>query len=37
MVFHIGAEPLRIRRMLERPSGSIRWKDDVPDRAASEL
>ncbi|UPJ94959.1 MFS transporter [Bradyrhizobium sp. 172] len=35
--FHIGPEPVRIRRMLERPFGSVRWKDDVPDRAASEL
>ncbi|MCK1731439.1 MFS transporter [Bradyrhizobium sp. 142] len=37
MAFHIGPEPIRIRRMLERPFGSVRWKDDVPDRAASEL
>jgi MFS family permease len=32
--FHIGPEPIRIRRMLERPFGSVRWKDDTPDRAA---
>ncbi len=31
--FHIGPEPIRIRRMLERPVGSVRWKDDTPDRA----
>ncbi|MCK1503335.1 MFS transporter [Bradyrhizobium sp. 188] len=37
MAFHIGPEPVRIRRMLERPFGSVRWKDDVPDRAASEV
>ncbi|MGY2932933.1 MFS family permease [Bradyrhizobium sp. GM6.1] len=37
MAFHMGPEPVRIRRMLERPFGSVRWKDDVPDRAASEL
>ncbi|MCK1641393.1 MFS transporter [Bradyrhizobium sp. 157] len=37
MAFHIGPEPVRIRRMLERPFGSVRWKDDVPNRAASEL
>jgi len=37
MAFHIGPEPVRIRRMLERPFGSVRWKEDVPDRAASEL
>jgi hypothetical protein len=32
--FHMGPEPVRIRRMLERPFGSVRWKDDTPDRAA---
>ncbi|MET4022064.1 MFS transporter [Bradyrhizobium sp. S3.2.12] len=32
MTFHIGPEPVRIRRMLERPFGSVRWKEDVPDR-----
>ncbi|MGY3361921.1 putative MFS family arabinose efflux permease [Bradyrhizobium sp. GM0.4] len=37
MAFHIGPEPVRIRRMLERPFGSVRWKDDVPDRIESEL
>lgn len=37
MAFHIGPEPLRIRRMLERPLGSVRWKNNVFDRAASEL
>jgi MFS family permease len=30
--FHIGPEPLRIRRMLERPFGSVRGKEDVIDR-----
>src|SRR5438045_3579440 len=35
--FHIGPEPVRIRRMLERPFGSVRWKEDTPDRAASEV
>ncbi|MET4790972.1 MFS family permease [Bradyrhizobium japonicum] len=34
--FHVGPEPVRIRRMLERPFGSVRWKDDVPDHTASE-
>ncbi|MBB4423942.1 MFS family permease [Bradyrhizobium sp. CIR48] len=29
--FHIGLEPVRIRRMLERPFGSVRWKEDAPD------
>ncbi|UPJ26419.1 MFS transporter [Bradyrhizobium sp. CW1] len=35
--FHVGPEPVRIRRMLERPFGSVRWKDDVPDHAANEV
>ena len=35
--FHIGPEPVRIRRMLERPFGSVRWKEDSPDRAANEV
>lgn len=34
MSFHIGPEPIRIRRMLERPLGSVRWKDETPDRAS---
>ncbi|NOU06909.1 MAG: MFS transporter [Hyphomicrobiaceae bacterium] len=29
--FHKGPEPVRIRRMLERPIGSVRWKDTTPD------
>ena len=35
--FHIGPDPVRIRRMLERPFGSVRWKEETPDRAASEV
>ncbi|SFQ34190.1 Predicted arabinose efflux permease, MFS family [Bradyrhizobium sp. Ghvi] len=35
--FHIGTEPVRVRRMLERPFGSVRWKDESPDRAANEV
>jgi MFS family permease len=35
--FHIGPEPVRIRRMLERPFGSVRGKEDTPDRAANEV
>ncbi len=35
--FHMGPEPIRIRRMLERPVGSVRWKDDTPDRAGSDV
>ncbi|MFK4492234.1 MFS transporter [Bradyrhizobium sp. USDA 336] len=37
MAFHIGPEPVRVRRMLERPFGSVRWKEEVPDCAANEL
>jgi len=35
--FHRGPDPIRVRRMLERPFGSVRWKEDTPDRAASEV
>jgi hypothetical protein len=31
---HMGPEPVRIRRMLERPS--VRWKDDAPDLQTEE-
>lgn len=34
--FHIGPEPVRVRRMLERPFGSVRWKEDVSDGAGNE-
>jgi MFS family permease len=37
IAFHLGAEPVRIRRMLERPFGSVRWKEESPDRAANEV
>jgi hypothetical protein len=37
IAFHLGPEPIRVRRMLERPFGSVRWKEDTPDRAASEV
>ena len=35
--FHIGREPIRIRRMLERPIGSVRWKEDTPDRSTGDV
>src|SRR4051794_35138825 len=35
--FHLGPDPIRVRRMLERPFGSVRWKEDSPDRAANEV
>lgn len=34
--FHLGPEPIRIRRMLERPIGSVRWKDETPDRSVTD-
>lgn len=37
MDFHLGPGPVRVRRMLERPFGSVRWKEDTPDRAAKEV
>jgi MFS family permease len=37
MAFHLGPDPIRVRRMLERPFGSVRWKEDTPDRAANEV
>ncbi|WOH52427.1 MFS transporter [Bradyrhizobium sp. sBnM-33] len=33
--FHVGPEPVHVRRMLERPFGSVRWKEEAPDRAAN--
>lgn len=35
--FHIGSYPVRVRRMLERPFGSVRWKDDTPNRFENEV
>jgi predicted MFS family arabinose efflux permease len=35
--FHLGPEPVRVRRMLERPFGSVRWKEETPDRSANEV
>jgi predicted MFS family arabinose efflux permease len=37
IAFHLGPDPVRIRRMLERPFGSVRWKEENPDRAAAEV
>jgi hypothetical protein len=31
--FHLGPDPVFVRRLLERPFGSVRWKDETPDRA----
>jgi MFS family permease len=30
--FHSGPDPVRILRRLERPFGSVRWREDAPDR-----
>ena len=35
--FHIGPETIRMRRMLERPIGSVRWKEDTPDRSTGDV
>src|SRR3954449_1472767 len=35
--FHLGPDPIRVRRMLERPFGSVRWNEETPDRAAQEV
>jgi MFS family permease len=37
MNFHLGPDPVRVRRMLERPFGSVRWKEETPDRTAHEV
>jgi MFS family permease len=37
IAFHLGPDPVRVRRMLERPFGSVRWKEESPDRAANEV
>lgn len=35
--FHIGPQPVRIRRMLERPFGSVRRGEDETERAVNEV
>ncbi|MDF0498856.1 MFS transporter [Bradyrhizobium yuanmingense] len=35
--FHVGPEPARVRRMLERPFGSVRRGEDNPDRTPKEV
>jgi MFS family permease len=37
MAFHLGPDPIRVRRMLERPFGSVRWKEETPDPGAAEV
>jgi hypothetical protein len=31
-IFHKGGNDGRVRRRLERPTGSVRWRADTPDR-----
>ncbi|WP_342709845.1 MFS transporter [Bradyrhizobium sp. B124] len=35
--FHIGSDPVRVRRMLERPFGSVPWEGDTPGRATEDV
>ncbi|HEX7875271.1 MAG TPA: MFS transporter [Sphingobium sp.] len=35
--FHIGGNEARVRRRLERPTGSVRWRADTPDRRDESL
>ena len=37
IAFHLGPEPVRVRRMLERPFGSVRWKEETPDPVTNEV
>jgi hypothetical protein len=37
IAFHLGPDPVRIRRMLERPFGSVRWKEDSAEHQAAEV
>ncbi|MDB5697863.1 MAG: protein of unknown function DitE [Alphaproteobacteria bacterium] len=37
MAYHRGEEPVRVRRMLERPFGSVRWNDETRDRGAADV
>src|SRR5215472_94561 len=37
IAFHVGRDPVRVRRMLVRPFGSVRGKHDPPDQAANEV
>ena len=34
---HIGLEPVQVLRWLDRPFGSVRWRDDTPDRGDDTL
>lgn len=34
---HLGPEPVRVRRMLERPFGSVRWHEDTVDGGGRDI
>ncbi len=34
---HVGLEPVRVLRWLDRPSGSVRWREEAPDRGDDTL
>jgi hypothetical protein len=34
---HIGIDPIKVTRWLGRPSGSVRWSEEVPDRGDAAL
>lgn len=34
---HIGIEPVSVQRWLDRPAGSVRWRDDAPDHGDEPL
>ncbi len=34
---HVGIEPIRVLRWLDRPSGSVRWQEEAPDRGDETL
>ena len=34
---HIDPASVRVRRLLERPFGSVRWRDETPDREGRDV
>lgn len=34
---HVGEEPIKVLRWLDRPSGSVRWREDAPDHGDDTL
>jgi hypothetical protein len=34
---HVGLEPIEVTRWLDRPSGSVRWQENTPDRGDAAL